>query len=112
MDTTTGNLLGTVSGLAIASYVFAVVWQGNTKELGALLYTEEGYIEFIVALFVIGLLMKYGPTSPITDILVVGAVIGVLLRISSKVDLPSILQDFASGKVSGLTTIQTIFKGL
>lgn len=105
----TDRLIGAAAGIGIATFIFAVVWQGNTKELGAMLFKEEGYIEFLVALFLLGLLMKYGPTSKITDLFVVMAVLAVLFKVASNVNFGTTLSDFASGKTNMLNTVKALF---
>lgn len=105
------QLAGSLSGAAIGAYLFAVVWNGNIDVLGEYLKDEEGYVEFIVALFVLGLVNKYAPTSKITKAITAFAMIAVIIRLSEKAGLNSKLADFATGKVSGFETIKSIFEG-
>jgi len=106
------SILTTVSGLGVAAYGIAVVIQGNGSQLVSMLKQEEGYLEFAIAIIAIGLLTKYGPTGPITDLLVVGVLLGLLFRISSNIDLGSIMTKFANGQATMAQTAQAIIAAL
>ncbi len=105
------QLSGALSGAAIGIYIFAVVWHGNTQKLIEYLKGEEGYVEFIVALLILGFVNKYGPTSKITKAITAFATIAVIVRLGEKAGINSKLADFASGRASGLDTIKSIFEG-
>lgn len=106
------GIVGAGSGLAIAAYLIAVTFQGNLDQLGAMLLKEESYLEFALAIIILWALNKYGPTSPITDLLMTGTVIAVILRISAKINLSSITSNFASGNASMVQTVQAIVGAL
>lgn len=102
------NILGAGSGIAIAAYLIAVVMNGNTNQLGSLLVQEEPYLEFVVAILAIWALAKWGPTGPITDSLVIGAVVALALKVGANVNFGSTLQQFASGQKGILATGQAL----
>jgi hypothetical protein len=85
-----GNTFGTVSGLAIGAYFVGVAINGNTTALISELQTEKGYIYFLGSLFAIGALQKYGPTSKITDALLLLSIAGVAIKLGTNVDLQAI----------------------
>lgn len=106
------DVVGGVSGLAIAAYIVAVALNGNLSTLLTQLKGEEGYIEFLIAIIAIWALNKWGPTNQITDLLTVGVIVGLVLRISSRINLIGITQNFASGQANMLQTAQAIVQGL
>lgn len=99
-----------MSGAGIGVYLFAVVWHKNTVQLGRYLKKEEGYIEFIVALLILGAINKYAPSSKIAKTLTAFAILAALISIAEKNNLSAKLGEFASGRVSGLDTLKDIFK--
>lgn len=109
MNDSIENLIGTLAGAGIGVYVFAVVWHGNTKQLGHMLMEEEGYLEFLAALMVLGLVNKYGPSGKITSAITTMAIIGVLVKLGAKTDLNAALAKFAAGQSSALETLKEIF---
>lgn len=106
------TIVGAGCGLALAAYIGAVAINGNIQTLGSDLMQEEGYLEFVIAIVVLWALAKYGPTGPITDFLIAASVIAFALRVSSKVQLPTILSQFASGQASMAATVKAIAQGL
>jgi hypothetical protein len=54
--------------------------------------------------------MKYGPTSEVTDLLVVGAVAGVALKLAGRLNIGTAVDSFAQGKTGILQTVETVFK--
>lgn len=108
-----GSFVGAASGIAIAAYLAAVIYQGNLSALGTQLMTEEGYLEFLVALVVLWALAKYGPGGPIFKMLLGTTVIGVGLTVSGKLpQLGTTLQAFGSGQANMLQTIQALFSNV
>lgn len=110
--TSLSDVLGAGSGLAIAAYLVAVTINGNISALGTLLKQEEGYLEFLVAIIIIWALNKWGPTNQVTDLLTMGVIVGLVLRIAGKINLGSIVQNFASGQATMLQTAQAIIQGI
>ena len=113
--TTSGSSLsgvvGAGAGLGLAAYLIAVALQGNIRELGQKLLGEEKYLEFAIAIVIVWAATKYGPTSPLIDLLIVGVVVGVALRLASNTSLPAALTAFANGQAGMLQTVQAIFGG-
>jgi hypothetical protein len=104
------GIVGAASGVGLAAYLIAVVLQGNLQPLIKLLQTEEPYLEFAVAIVIVWALMKYGPTSEVTDLLVVGAVAGVALKLAGRLNIGTAVDSFAQGKTGILQTVETVFK--
>lgn len=105
------GLLGAASGIAVGGYLFAVVYQGNVKELGSMLKNEQGYLEFIAALAILGLLNKYGPGGKVQAALTTGAIITMLVKAGYNSGLNENLALFASGQRSALDTVKAILEG-
>jgi hypothetical protein len=101
--------LGAASGLAIAAYVVAVIYQGNLDNLGSMLLKEEGYLEFVIAIVLLWMLHRYGPDSPITDAITGIGILVVILRLASTANLTSALSSFASGQAGLMQTVQALF---
>lgn len=108
---TLSGLVGSAAGIGLAAYVVSVALHGNIQQLGQALLKEEKYLEFAIAIVIVWALAKWGPTSPITDLLIVGVVIGVALRLASNTSLPTALTAFANGQASMLQTVQALFGG-
>lgn len=108
---TISGIVGTAAGLGLAGYIGAVTLQGNLPALWQQLQQEELYIEFAIAIVIVWALMKYGPTSPIVDLLVLAAVVAVALKVAGNTSLQPALSQFASGQATMSQTIQAIFSG-
>jgi hypothetical protein len=108
MTTSIDKVLGAVTGVGVGLYIIQVVAKGNTKNLYELVKDETGYLEFLIALYVLYLLHKFGPTSKITDALIVMAVIAVLIKAATHSNLSSALSDFAAGRKSMFQTLSEI----
>ena len=102
------DIVGAGSGLAVAAYLVAVALNGNATALGALLMKEEPYLEFVVAVLIIWALHKYGPTGTVTDLITVGVIVGVVLRLAGVINLNNVLTPFAQGKAGILQTLQSV----
>lgn len=111
MNDTIESLLGSLSGAAIGAYAFSVVWHGNTKTLGHMLMQEEGYVEFVIALLLLGLVNKYGPAGKVASAITSMAIIAVLIKLGMNTNLNQTLANFASGQASALDTVKALFQG-
>lgn len=111
MNDSIENLLGSLSGAAIGAYCFSVVYHGNTKALGHLLINEEGYVEFIIALMLLGLVNKYGPAGKLTSAITTMVIIGVLVKMGANTNLNQTLAKFAAGQATILETLKSLFQG-
>lgn len=88
------KLVSGVAGIAVGAYLTAVVFSGNTKELGSLLKEDKNYLYFLGSLFVIGAIQKYGPASKINNALVTMAVIAALFQFNKQFDFMALSQKF------------------
>ena len=79
------DLMSGALAVGIGVYLAAVVINGNIGDLGTALKTETGYLEFLIALFVLSLLASFGPTSEITQALIVVALIVIFAIIVAPV---------------------------
>lgn len=105
------SLIGSLSGAAIGAYCFSVVFHGNIKTLGHYLVEEEGYVEFIVALLLLGLVNKYGPAGKLTSAITSMAIIAVLVKLAANTNLNQTLAKFAAGQATALDTLKNLFQG-
>lgn len=100
------SISGALAGLGIAGYVLAVAINGNMIKLGQYLVQEEPYVEFVVAILIIWALEKWGPSNGITTLLVSGVVVGLILRLGSRVNINALATEFAAGKISMLQFVE------
>lgn len=103
------NLVSAAAGLGLAGYVIGVALNGNLGALWTQLKKEEPYLEFAFAIVIVWALAKYGPTSEITDGLVIAAVVAVALKMAGRLNLQPALGNFASGQASIQQTVSSIF---
>jgi len=103
------NLLGAVSGIAIAVYTLVVVYKGNLATLGTLLKQDAAYLEFLAALVALALIHNALPENTITDMISIIALIALGMKFFANTNISSALADFGSGKKTMLETIQAIF---
>lgn len=98
------NLANGGSALAIGTYLVVVGLNGNAMKLVDLLKGEAGYVDFVVALFILGAIQKYGPAGKISAMLTGIALLGFLVKTMNgngqiTVRVKSAINDFANGKV-------------
>jgi hypothetical protein len=105
------SLVGALAGGGIGIYFVAVVWHGNVSKLGHMLMGEEGYLEFLVALMLLGLVNKYGPQGKITSAITTMAIIAVMVKIGANTNLNQALAKFSTGQASALDTIKELMQG-
>ena len=106
MDNVATGITGIIGGV----YLIRVAAAGNAKELLKLLKDETGFIQVIIALYLIWLLHKNRSTSEFTDQLVMAAAIAALLQAaSSKGNLLEELVKFGKGDQNMLEAAQHIF---
>lgn len=92
----------------MGGYLVAVAWQQNLGQLWELLKQETGYLDFVIALVVLGALHKYGPTNKIADALIVMVIVGVLLRLARTVNITDITRRFANGELGIVGLVRTL----
>jgi hypothetical protein len=99
------RMLDGISGVFLAVYVAGTVYNKKLNELIKLLLGEVGYLEFLVALFVLYQLTINKWTSGPTWVFVALGIMSIVLFAASKLDLGSIMADFATGKVGLFDTL-------
>lgn len=105
---TTSNILNGAVTIGLGAYIIDVAYNGNTKNLGELLKEETGYIDFIVALFILGAIQNYGPANKINSLLITITVIGLFLKVGGQSNIMSAISDFSSGNASIVDTIKKL----
>jgi Kef-type K+ transport system membrane component KefB len=98
------------ASIALAIYLIAVVYRGNLFPFLNELKKEIGFLEFVVAIYIIYRLMKIPSLSGIVGMFVVGAVLAALLRGSQNFSA-SDFNDFATGKISIFSLALKLTKG-
>lgn len=102
------SLLNGGSAIGLGGYLVGVTYKGNVKELGGLLYEETGYIDFVAALFILGSIQKYGPTSKVANILIAITLVGLAIKVGNNNTLLTAITDFASGNKTIVETFKSI----
>lgn len=110
------NAIGGVLALALGAYVIKVGIDGNGSELIKLLSEEAGYLELLVAAYVLWLLHDNlsGALGDVYNQLLWAAAIGLIItmvKANQKADVWSEISSFASGKQPLFTTIKHIAIG-
>ena len=108
----TPDLASGAIAVGIGVYLAAVVINGNFVDLGGALATESGYLEFLIALFVLSLLASFGPTAKFTQALIVIALLGLAFRVATNTPkVLTALQNFGSGQTDMFGTFAAIIGG-
>lgn len=104
-----GKALNGIVGVMLGLYLINVAIKGNSKALMAMLKDEGGYLQLLVAMYALYLLHEYGPTSKVTDALIIAAITAVLVKAATNVNTGSILTSFANGQANMLDTVKALF---
>jgi hypothetical protein len=106
------DLMSGALAVGVGVYLAAVLINGNLSDLGSSLMHESGYLEFLIALFVLSLLASFGPTSEITQVLIVIALIGLAFRLATNTPkVLTALQNFGAGQTDLFGTFSAIVGG-
>lgn len=103
---------GTIDGLVsvgLGVYLVAVVLRGNLKPFLNELVAETGFLEFVVAIFIIYQLTRVPSIRPFTLPLAAGAVIILVMRIVSGTDSQA-FKDFAAAKIGIFELASRLFQ--
>lgn len=84
--------------IGLGVYLAVVFYQGNLTPLLQQLKGEVGYLEFLVAAFVIYKLLEIKMTQPIIGLFIVGAVLVAVMNVARNSDTSAIAQ-FGAGQI-------------
>ena len=106
-----GSLDG-ASAIAVAVYLGAVIYQGNTIAFGKqALNDAPGFLEFVVAVYLITVLVNFpGPIGVYATAFVALALLGLFLQMARKDNFQPLI-DFGSGKSGLFETVAKIAAG-
>lgn len=102
------DLLNGVFTIGTGAYLVGVAYNGNLSKLIDTLKEEEGYLDFVVALFLLGAIQNYEPTNKLSNILLFMAGFGLFIRLNNNFSLSGALKDFANGRASLIDTVKKI----
>jgi hypothetical protein len=103
------TLLNSAIGVGAGLYLGAVVIRGNVKALGTQLEGEEGYLEFMVTLFILSFLASFGPTAKITQWMIVLALVGLALRFAMDAsNATDAIKAFGAGQIGLFAAVKAI----
>jgi Na+-transporting NADH:ubiquinone oxidoreductase subunit NqrB len=97
-----------LAAIALAVYLAMVLARGNLKPFLAQVTKETGFVEFLVALWILSLILKIPEVRPMAAPLVTMAAIILAMRIVAGADI-SAFNDFASGRAGLFQTIGRVF---
>jgi hypothetical protein len=106
------SFLDSVSYIAVGAYLVDIVIMGNVQELFALLKQEGGYLNWLFALFAIGVINGYLPPKlagmMTTAMFIIGAYYANLYLKKRGTSLSQVTTDFANGKTSLFGAVKNI----
>jgi hypothetical protein len=106
MDKAAGGIVGILAGI----YLVRVALAGNARPLLEMLKEETGYLELLVALYLIYLLHKNKVTGEFTDQLLLAAAIAATLKVvTSNANVVEEFQKFGSGQQTLFETAGNLF---
>ncbi len=91
-----------MDGLAVVAlgiYLALVAIRGNAKPFLAEVVKETGFAEFLIAIFILSLILKAPQVAPVRGPIIFAAVFILAARIISGSDMSS-FNDFAAGRIS------------
>jgi len=100
-----------MDGLAVVAlgvYLAMVAIRGNAKPFLAEVVKETGFVEFLVAIFILSLLLKAPQVAPVRGPIIFAAVFILAARIISGSNMAA-FNDFAAGRVSLFQFAGTLF---
>lgn len=94
------SLVNGVASVVLGVYLAFVVYRGNVTQLGKALYQDgTGWLEFLIALYLLSVLYNNPRTREITGGLVGLAIVALLFRLITNTDTSAFSQ-FQSGQLS------------
>ena len=103
------DLLNGGAAIGAGAYVVTVVYKGNTHEFFTLLKSEKGYIDFVIALFILGAIQKYGSAGKISGTLTAITLIALAVKTIGNTGVSSAVTKFGRGEAGILETVKSIF---
>ncbi len=97
-----------LAAIALAVYLAMVLARGNLKPFLAQVVKETGFVEFIVALWVLSLILKVPEVRPLAVPLATMAAIILAMRITAGADIGA-FKAFASGQAGLFETVGRVF---
>lgn len=97
-----------VAAIAVGVYLVVVFYNGNIKQLGSELKKESGFLEFLVAAFIVYKLLQIQMTRPIIGLFVIGAFIIAAQNIVRGMDV-SAFQKYSRGGITLFQLATAIF---
>ena len=94
--------------IGTGAYLIDVAYQGKILDLGKALKEETGYIDFVVSLFILGLIQSYGPLSKVSGALMIITLTGLSIKVGNNSNLLGSIQKFASGEATIVETFKTL----
>lgn len=102
------SMLDGVSALVLAAYLGGVLFNGNITPMINDLMKEYGYLELLVAFYIVKEAMNFGPTSEVVKLLVIVGVGASIIKLAGIIDQTK-FSDFYNGKIGLFELINSIF---
>lgn len=93
------EIMDGAASIALAVYLVMVVYRGNLFPFLNELKKEVGFLEFVVAIYLIYKLMQIPSIAPIVGMFVTGAILAALIRASQNFNA-DLFNQFANGQIN------------
>lgn len=104
------GIIDGTAAIALGVYLVVVFANGNINKLFSELQKESGFIEFLIAAFIVYKLLQIQMTRPIVGLFVIGAFIVAAQNILRGVDV-SAFQAYGAGRISLFELSTKVFGG-
>lgn len=97
-----------LAAVALAVYLAMVLVRGNLKPFLTQIQKERGFVEFIVALWVLSLILQIPEVRPLAAPLATMTVIILAMRIVAGSNI-SVFNDYAAGRIGLFEMVSNLF---
>jgi len=97
-----------VSAVVVGAYLAAVFVNGNSQALVKQLAGDTGYLEFLVACFIVKWIIDNDVTGVAWPLLVI-AILAAGMKLVGRLNVMDAIDAFSSGKAGLFETVKTLF---
>lgn len=101
-----------LSAIVVAVYLFFVFSNGNIDALVSALFSSQslGYLEFVIALFLLWQLLKIQALQPASGMLVGGAILAVFIKAAASAGTSEAWGRFGNGQIGLFGLLSAVLK--
>lgn len=104
------DVMDGAASIAVAVYIVACLYQGNIKQLGLEVIKEGGYLEAIIAAYILWKLYHVNSIRPIVGALLFAAILAAIIQAARNFD-PALFSLFGSGRITLFDLVIRLAKG-